>query len=38
VRHSKEALDRAAAVMQVEADMERLQAAAAAITDDGKHG
>lgn len=37
VRHSKKALDRAAAVMQVEADMERLQAAAAAITADDKH-
>jgi len=37
VRHSKEALDRAAAVMQVEADMERLQAAAAAIAADDKH-
>ncbi len=34
VRHSKEALDRATAVMQIEADMERLQAAAAAITPD----
>ncbi|TAX22739.1 DUF2254 domain-containing protein [Rhizobium leguminosarum] len=37
LHHSKEALDRAAGVMQVEADMERLQAAAAAITADDKH-
>jgi len=37
VRHSKEALDRAAAVIQIDADMERLRAAAAPITADGKH-
>ncbi len=38
VRHSKEALDRAAAVMQVEADMERLRAAAVNVTADDRHG
>jgi len=38
VRHSKEALDRATAVMQVAADMERLRAAAVNVTADDKHG
>lgn len=37
LRHSREALDRAGAVMQVEADMERLRAAAATIAADGKY-
>lgn len=37
LRHSKEALDRAATVMQVEADMERLRAAAVKVTANDKH-
>jgi uncharacterized membrane protein len=37
VRHSKEALARAVAVMRVEADMERLRAAAANLSADDRH-